>query len=98
MNDKQYPFLNPTAEPITRFYAVFDHQPETIEDYQWREWRNCGPDKEQDRLLVVHRFIRNRGGAEGLKTIFLYERDGSEPTYRNGQPQRCTAVEYKVTT
>lgn len=81
----------------TMSYAVFDKQPETLPDFVWTPWViNLGDDLEQTRRLVINKFIRNRGGLDGLQKIFLYEHPEKAIRHRNGKLAQVVCVEYDI--
>lgn len=80
----------------TMYYAVFDAKPESIPLEAWKPWIHCEGDPEITRKLVLHRFLRNRGGIGDLRTVYLYEHPADAPCFRNGSPKVVTAIEYSV--
>lgn len=82
----------------TRFYALFPNtEPETIRPEDWTEWRNMDDDRDQSRIMVLRKFIRNRGVAAGLRRVYLYEHDERTPRHEtNDAPMCCRSVTYSI--
>lgn len=57
-----------------------NHDPNSIQDWQWNEWRNCTnvPSDDMWRNMVLNKWLRDRGGMyeeEKSLTVSVYTRD-----------------------
>ena len=81
----------------TRWFAIFpDKAPEQITTSDWKPWVLADSDRELQRRLVINKFIRERGGVDGLREIHLFEHDADAPRHKNGAPLRVTSIVYSV--
>ena len=65
----------------------------------WKPWINCNPkDQEQTKLLILHRWIRDRGGIQPNEnlSVSVYTHDGNTPLHDNGNPKYCLVTVYNV--
>lgn len=87
----------PAPVKKTMFYTVFAEQPASLPDWVWKPWINCDDNTtDMTRQLVVNRFIRDRGGIEGLKKVFLYEHSEDAPRHANGNLKQVNVIEYFI--
>ncbi len=83
---------------MSTMYAKVVNDGERIESVPWKEWRNVGQDSTPFSALVLHRWIRDRGGlAEGERlrvTVCCYP--ANIERHENGEPMACVATVYNV--
>ena len=86
----------PALMKKTMFYAVFAEQQTSLPDWVWKPWIGCDDNTDMTRRMVVNRFIRDRGGIDGLKTVFVYEHGEDAPRHDNGNLKQVNVIEYWV--
>ena len=81
----------------TLYYSVSDSLPTHLPPESWTPWKvNPNDDIELTRRLVINRFIRDRGGIDGLNTLFLFEHGPDAPRHANGNLSQVTRIEYSI--
>lgn len=89
------PDMKPTD---TMYYQCHATEPTHLPLDTWKPWIHChGEDIERLRRIVLHRFLRDRGGIAGDRmTVFLFEHTSDAPRHSNGTPMTITSVKYEV--
>jgi hypothetical protein len=81
---------------VTRWYQVYAERPYKLEPDHWVPWINGDSDRETMRRMVVHKFLRLRGGL--APEVYVYEHEADTPVHPStGAPLCVTEVVYQVT-
>lgn len=68
--------------------------------HEWRPWINMNKkNPEMNRRLILHRWIRNRGGIQPGErlSVTVYTFDEDHPRHPDGNPTMCMSTTYELT-
>jgi hypothetical protein len=80
-------------------YAKCIQDGDKFELVEWKPWINC---KLEDIAtlprLILHRWVRDRGGIgeQERLSVTVYTFDEETPRYPNGKPKQCQSTTYKI--
>lgn len=89
--------MNTTTQQFNA-YAKVVPEGVTFDQIDWKLWVNAKPNDENFPQLVLHNWIRSRGGilANESFSVTVYTYDDNTPKYSSGRPRRCMTTVFKI--
>ncbi len=87
------------AEDTVTLYAKVIKTGDSFEAQEWFPWINVKPsDMATMPQMILHRWIRNRGGVylDESFEVTVYTYDENTPCYASGKLKRCNAITFQV--
>lgn len=85
---------------MTMYWQVTTGLDQLPEPNGWRAWTNAKTEEKELLIgMAAHRFVRERGGIEGDKTlpvIVYWFWSGEAQIDKTGQPDQCNYSKYNV--